>query len=92
MCGETVSEAENTTGTDTPIDIDEAAIRKRFSQFRTACAEKVSMKSRSVTYMLFTEFLQSRPKSTTSRIEDTQPKDVVEFLCWLDSCVRGDGQ
>ena len=86
MCGETVSEAENTTGTDTPMDIDEAAIRKRFNQFRTAWTEKASMKSRSATYMLFTKFLQSRSKSTTSRIEDTQPKDVVEFLCWLDSC------
>ena len=68
------------------MDIDEAAIRKRFHQFRTAWAEKASMKSRSATYMLFTKFLESRSKSTTSCIEDTQPKDVEGFLCWLDSC------
>ena len=84
MCGETASEEENGTGTDAPMDIDEAAIRKRFHQFRTAWAEKASMKNRLATYMLFTKFLQSRSKSITSRIEDTQPKDVAEFLCWFD--------
>lgn len=77
---------EDTTTTDAPMDIDEVAIRKRFTQFRNAWAEKASMKSRSATYVLFTKFLQSRSRGTASRMEDTQPKDVVEFLCWLDSC------
>ena len=86
MCGETVSEAENTTGMDAPMDIDEAAIRKRFHQSRNDWAKKAPMKSRSATYMLFTKFLQSRSESITSSIEDAQPKDVVKFLCWLDSC------
>lgn len=86
MCGEIISEEGALTTKDASMDIDEEGIHKRYEQFQAAWAEKASMKSRSATYVLFTKFLESRSKGTTSCIEDTQPKYVVKFPCWLDSC------
>lgn len=72
-------------GSGTSLEIDEVALSKRYKQFTDACAEKASTRSRSATWALFSRFLESRPKTGAACIEDTQPKDVVEFLCWLDS-------
>lgn len=35
---------------------------------------------------LFSNFLASRKMGRISFIQQAQPKDVVEYLCWLDSC------
>ena len=69
-----------------PLKIDEDAISRRYRQFTAAWAEKASTKSRSSTWNLFSRFLESRSNPGATCIETTQPKDVVEYLCWLDSC------
>ena len=69
-----------------PLKIDEDAISRRYRQFTAAWAEKASTKSRSSTWNLFSRFLESRSNPGATCIEATQPKDVVEYPCWLDSC------
>ena len=69
-----------------PLTIDEEAISSRYTQFTAAWAEKASTKSRLSTWTLFSRFLESRSIPGATCIETTQPKDVVEYLCWLDSC------
>lgn len=85
-CRTSVSDYCRTDSEATPLTIDEAAISQRYRQFTTAWAEKASVKSRSATWVLFSNFLESRVGKGAICIENTQPKDVVEFLCWLDSC------
>lgn len=69
-----------------PIPIDEVAIAKRRSQFRKALVNKASQKSRSATMELFSKFLASRKTGRVVLLEEAQPQDVIDFLCWLDSC------
>ena len=69
-----------------PLELDEVAIGKRYSQFQTALVAKASMKSRSSTMDLFSKFLASRRTGRSVSIAEAQPQDVVEYACWLDSC------
>ena len=69
-----------------PLKVDEDAISRRYRQFTAAWAEKASTKSRSSTWNPFSRFLESRSNPGATCIEATQPKDAVEYLCWLDSC------
>ena len=90
-CGNTVSTHYRQVDGKGPLKIDEDAISRRYRQFTVAWAEKASTKSRSSTWnvfsrFLFSRFLESRSNSGATCIEATQPKDVVEYLCWLDSC------
>lgn len=82
-CGHSV--AHHRSQTAPPLQLDEAAISRRYQQFSRTWAEKASTRSRSATWALFSNFLASRKDGFVS-IENAQPKDVVEFLCWLDSC------
>ena len=81
-CGKSVLNRQ--TRTSIPLKLNEAAISKWYLQFTTACAAKASAKSRSATWVLFNKFLASRANGAVT-MEHAQPKDVVEFLCWLDS-------
>ena len=82
-CGSPVDNASSCSAS--PLSVDEDAIALRYSQFLAAYKAKASTRSRSATWTLFEKFLASR--TTGARcVEDAQPKDVVEFLCWLDSC------
>ena len=85
-CGNTVSAHYRQVDGKGPLKIDEDAISRRYRQFTAAWAEKASTKSRSSTWNLFSRFLESRSNPGATCIEATQPKDVVEYLCWLDSC------
>ena len=85
-CGNTVSAPYRQVDGKRPVKIDEDAISRRYRQFTAAWAEKASTKSRSSTWNLFSRFLESRSYPGATCIEATQPKDVVEYLCWLDSC------
>ena len=85
-CGNTVSAHYRQVDGKGPLKIDEDAISRRYRQFTAAWAEKASTKSRSSTWNLFSRFLESRLNPGATCIEATQPKDVVEHLCWLDSC------
>ena len=82
-CGYSI--AQHQPRTTPPLQVDEEAISRRYQQFLNAWAEKASARSRSATWALFSNFLASRRNGSVS-IENAQPKDVVEFLCWLDSC------
>lgn len=82
-CGKSVSHDQ--ARAHTSLQVDEEVISRRYVRFTTACAGRASAKSRSATWALFSRFLASRANGAIF-IESTQPKDVVEFLCWLDSC------
>ena len=84
-CGEAVP-TDDPPSRDPPLRIDEQAITRRYAQFSSAWAQKASSRSRSATWTLFSRFLESRSPRKTNCIERTQPSDVVDFLCWLDSC------
>ena len=51
---------------DAPLDIDEGAISKRYTQYQSALAAKASIKSRGATMELFSNFLASRKSVTCS--------------------------
>lgn len=72
--------------TKTPLDIDEQALGARVDQFHAAIAESTSEKRRDAVTDLFARFLKSRVGTGHTHMADAQPKDVLDFLCWLDSC------
>ncbi len=84
-CGKP-KDAPRRAGTDKPMDINESAITKRFREFRTEVAETATVKSRCATTQNFARFLQSRKTGRVVLLQEAQPKDVVEYLCYLDSC------
>lgn len=47
-------------------------------------AEKASQRSRTATSTQFEKFLASRERVIA--IEEACPEDVVQYLCWLDTC------
>ena len=65
--------------------INEVALAERSSQFMTDAASQASAKSRSATATQFSNFLASRTAGGAAHIEQTQPQDVVDFFCWLDT-------
>lgn len=65
--------------------IDEVALTKRLVQFEKDVAAQASTKSRSATAVQFGNFLASRTAGAATHIEQTQPQDVVQFFCWLDT-------
>lgn len=69
-----------------PFNLDEAAIMTRFKQFRDMWDAKASRKSRSATYLKYGKFLASRKNGRIVTVERAWPEDVVQYLCWLDTC------
>ena len=70
------------------ITIDEDAIQKRRLQIQTAMASRASEKSRVPSAGLLGTFLASRDGGARS-LEIAQPKDALDFLCWMDSSGKG---
>lgn len=68
------------------LHIDEEQIAKRYKEFKEETAGTVSMKSRCATTQLYTRILTSRAAGRSVKMGESQPRDVVEYLCWLDSC------
>lgn len=77
---------QNVRNTGAILRVDESAINNRFSEFREMWEAKASQKSRCATSTLFSKFLSSRKTGRTITIAGTQPQDVVQYLCWLDTC------
>lgn len=70
------------------VPINEEAIQKRCLQFQTAISARASTKSRVASAGLFSNFLASRDVGAQT-MEAAQPKDALDFLCWMDSCSKG---
>jgi len=70
------------------LHIDEDAIEKRYNEFKEETAGTASMKSRCATTLLYTKFLKSRKTGRSVEMGESQPRDVVDYLCWLDSCSK----
>jgi len=71
---------------DAPMSVDEAAIAKRYKEFRDTTAAAASQKSRCATTRKYNRFLQSRKTGRVVTVEESQPRDITEYLCFLDSC------
>jgi len=69
--------------------IDEEALSERRSQFQTVMSSRASAKSKVASTSLFGTFLTSRAGGGARTLETAQPEDVLDFLCWLDSCGSG---
>ena len=68
------------------MHVDEKAIDKRAEQFHAAVAALASVRSRNQSTDLFNRFLGSRVGKGAKHMAAAQPTDILEFLCWLDSC------
>ena len=84
-CGKTSTTATSAS-TDRPLDVDERAVTKRFKEFKTEVADTASVKSRCATTQNFARFLKSRKTGRVTLLQEAQPQDVVEYLCFLDAC------
>lgn len=89
FCGDP-PEQEKTPAGPSPLQINEQALQSRAQEFQNAMAKLESIKRRGVTADLFSRFLISRVGGGAKYIENAQPQDVVDFLCWFDAC--GDGR
>lgn len=88
-CGEPPGQ-EKSPEVSKPLQIDEKALQIRAKEFRDTMAALESIKRRGITADVFSRFLISRDGGGAKYIENAQPQDVVDFLCWLDAC--GDGR
>ena len=61
-------------------------VRTRFVQFMSAADASASATRRDATALLFEQLLLFRASSGSHRMQMAQPSDIVEFLCWFDSC------
>ena len=59
---------------------------RRFQEFRADTLATASMKSRCSATTRFMSFLQSRKTGRVVSLEEAQPRDIVEYLCFLDTC------
>ena len=68
------------------LSIDEAALGARYTQFTTSVGNKISMVRREAVTTLLGQFLSSQTTGGAVGMATAQPRDIVQFLCWLDSC------
>ena len=69
------------------LSIDEAALGTRYTQFTKSLEKKkTSTVRREAATTLLGQFLSSRTIGGAVGIATAQPRDIVQFLCWLDSC------
>lgn len=87
-CAQPCTELRKTTHK-VPMEVDEKAVARRYREFREDVLSTPTIKSRCATTARFIDFLQSRKSGRAVPLEDAQPRDVVEYLCFLDSCGRG---
>ena len=84
-CGEPQT-ARDSSNPNAPFQVDEDAISERFSEFREMWDAKASQKSTSATSVKFGKFLASRTSGRILTMQEARPEDVVQYLCWLDTC------
>ena len=68
------------------LSIDEAAVGARYTQFTTSLENKTSTVRREAATTLLGQFRSSRTTGAAVGMATVQPSDIVQFLCWLDSC------
>ena len=68
------------------LSIDEAALGAQYTQFTTSLENKTSTVRREAATTLLRQFLSSRTTGSAVGMATAQPWDIVQFLCWLDSC------
>ena len=68
------------------LSIDEAAVGARYTTFTTSLENKTSTVGRKTDTTLLGQFISSRTTGGAVGMATTQRRDIVQFLCWLDSC------
>ena len=68
------------------LSIDEAALGARYTQLTTSLENKTSTVRREAATTLSGQFLSSRTTGGAVGMATAQPRDIVQVLCWLDSC------
>ena len=70
----------------TRLSIDEAALAARYTQFTTSLENNTSMVRREAATTLLGQFFSPRTTGGAVGMATAQPRNIVQFLCWLDSC------
>ena len=70
------------------LSIDEAALRARYTQFTASLENNTSTGSREAATTPLGQFLASRTTGGAIGMATAQPRDIVQFLCCLDSCSK----
>ena len=68
------------------LSIDEAALGARYTHSSTSLGNKTSTVRREAATTLLGQFLMSRTTGGVVDMATAHPRDIVQFLCWLDSC------
>ena len=68
------------------LSIDEAALGAQYTQFTTTLENKTSTVRKEAATTLLGQFFSSRTTGGAVGMATAQPRDIVQFLCWLDSC------
>ena len=68
------------------LSIDEVALGARYTQFTTSLESKTSTVRREAATTLLGQFFSSRTTGGAVGMATAQPRDIIQFLCWLDSC------
>ena len=68
------------------LSIDDAAVGAQYTQFTTSLETQTSTVRREAAMTLLGQFLSSRTTGGAVGMAAAQPRDIVQFLGWLDSC------
>ena len=68
------------------LSIDEAALGARYTQFITSLENETYTVRREAATTPLGQFLSSQTTGGAVGMATAQPRDIVQFLCWLDSC------
>ena len=68
------------------LSIDEAALGARYTQFITSLENKTSTVRSEAATTLLGQFLSSRTTGGAVGMAMAQLRDIIQLLCWLDSC------
>ena len=68
------------------LSIDEAVLGARCTQFATSLANKTTTVRREAATTLLGQFLTLRTTGGAVCMATDQPRNIVQFSCWLDSC------
>ena len=67
------------------LSIDEAALGSRYTQSTTSLDNKTPTVRREAATTLLGQFLTSQTTGGAAGIATANPRDIVQFLCWLNS-------
>ena len=68
------------------LPINETALGARYTQFTRSLENKTSTVRRETATTLLGQFLSSRTTGGAVGMATTQPRHIVQVLCWLDFC------